>query len=157
MSILELGPGPGTFTIEAAKHTSTEGYVAAIDIQPSMVLRLRNRLRKESIINVEPIVGSALNLPLKDRVFDRIFMLAVFGELPDKEKALNEANRVLKDRGLLAVREFSPDPNRPRRKTVINWCSKTGFKLVKEYGGFLHYLLMFEKAENNCKGIVSPR
>ena len=54
-------------------------------------------------------------------------MIAVFGELPNKEKALNETRRVLKDEGLLAVGEFLPDPNSPRKRTVISWCKENRF------------------------------
>ena len=34
--VLEIGPGSGTFTFEAARHASIEGCVIAVDIQPSM-------------------------------------------------------------------------------------------------------------------------
>ena len=43
---------------------------------------------------------------------------------PDKKKALIEFKRVLKDDGLLAIAEFLPDPDYPRRKTVTDWCKE---------------------------------
>ncbi|WFO76063.1 methyltransferase domain-containing protein [Desulfurococcaceae archaeon MEX13E-LK6-19] len=145
MLALEIGPGPGTFTIEAAKRAGSNGRIVAIDIEPIMIFKLRDKLRRNNIFNVEPIVGSALDLPFRERVFDRVFMVAVFGELPNKEKALLEIKRVIKDEGLLAIGEFLPDPDCPRRKTVIKWCAKTGFRLVNKYGHLLHYLLIFRK------------
>ena len=74
-------------------------------------------------------------------------MIAVFGELLNKEKALNEVRR---DDGLLVIGEFLPDPDYPRKKTVIRWCEKTDFKLTKDYGFFLHYLLIFKKQPHTC-------
>jgi len=83
---------------------------------------------------LDPVVGSALDLPLRNKVFDKAFMIAVFGELPNKKRTLNEIRRILKDEGLLAIGEFLPDPDYPRKKTVINWCEQAGFKLVNKYG-----------------------
>ncbi len=72
--------------------------------------------------------------------------MAVLAEIPDRNKALLEIKRVLKDNGLLAIGEFLPDPDYPFRKTVIHWCKDAGFELVSEYGGVLHYVLTFKKA-----------
>ncbi|MEM2896590.1 MAG: class I SAM-dependent methyltransferase [Candidatus Bathyarchaeia archaeon] len=145
MCVLEIGPGPGTFTIEAAKRVGEKGKVFAIDIQPTVITKLNSRLRKEKIANVMTKVASAYELPFQDKTFDRAFMIAVLGEVPDKKRVLLQIKRVLKDNGLLAIGEFLPDPDYPRRKTVIHWCEDAGFKLVRGYGGILHYVLTFKK------------
>ena len=145
MRVLEIGPGSGTFTIEAARRVGARGKVFAVDIQPAMISRLNSRLQKEEIENVETKVASAYELPHPNGIFDRVFMIAVLAEIPDRNKALLEIKRVLKDDGLLAIGEILPDPDYPRRKTVIRWCKDAGFELVREFGGTLHYLLTFEK------------
>lgn len=145
MHVLEIGPGSGTFTIEAAKRVREKGKVFAIDIQPSVISKLHSRLQKEKIANVITKVASAYELPFQDKTFDRVFMIAVLGEVPDKKKALLQIKRVLKDNGLLAIGEFLPDPDYPRRKTVIRWYENADFELVREYGGVLHYVLTFKK------------
>jgi len=75
-------------------------------------------------------------------------MITVLAEIPDREKALLEFKRALKDHGILAVGEFLFDPDYPRRKTVIRWCEKTNFQIVNEYGNILHYVLTFKKKQN---------
>jgi len=146
MCILEIGPGPGTFTIEAAKRVGEKGKVFAVDIQPTVISKLNSRLQRDKIANVTTKVASAYELPFSNNTFDRVYMIAVLAEIPDKKKALLEIKRVLKDNGLLAIGEFLPDPDYPRRKTVINWCKDTGFELVRGYGGVLHYVLTFKKS-----------
>jgi ubiquinone/menaquinone biosynthesis C-methylase UbiE len=146
MYILEIGPGPGTFTIEAAKRAGEKGNVLAVDIQPTVISKLKNRLQKDKITNVTATVASAYELSFSSNSFDRVFMIAVLAEIPDRKKALLECKRVLKDNGLLAIGEFLPDPDFPRRKTVIRWCKHAGFELVSEYGGALHYVLTFKKS-----------
>ncbi len=145
MVILEIGPGSGTFTFEVAEQVGDDGRIYAIDIQESIVKALGEKVEEMRIDNVDIKQASAYELPFSDRHFDRVFMLTVLGEIPDKRKALSELKRVLKDDGLLAIGEFLPDPDYPRRKTVIGWCQESGFVLSKEYGNWLHYLLTFKK------------
>ena len=147
MSILEIGPGPGTFTFAVARRVGEAGCVYAIDIQDSIVNVLREKVEMRGISNISVRQASAYTLPFSNQYFDRIYMVAVLGEVPDKQRALSEFKRVLKDDGLLAIGEFLPDPDYPRRKTVTTWCQESGFILVKQHGNFLHYLLLFKKQE----------
>jgi len=146
MQVLEIGPGPGTFTIEAAKHVGEKGKVFALDIQPTVISRLNNRLQRDKIANVVTKVASAYELSFSHNTFDRVFMIAVLAEIPNKKKALLEIKRVLKHGGLLAVGELLWDPDYPRRKTVLRWCKDAGFESVSGYGGVLHYVLTFRKS-----------
>jgi len=146
MKVLEVGPGPGTFTIAAARRVGVQGEVFVIDIQPRIISRLDRRLQREEISNATTKVASADNLPLADNTFDRVFMVAVLGEIPDKYKALSEARRVLKDDGLVAIGEVLIDPDYPRQKSVIRWCRDAGLQLVSVNDGFMQYVLTFKKA-----------
>lgn len=148
MQVLELGPGSGIFTVEASRLAGETGRVFAVDIQPGVISKLNGRLRREGVTNVVGKVASAYELPLPSRSIDRAFMITVLPEVPDPRKALVEIRRVLKDDGLLAIGEFLPDPDYPRRRTVVRWCRDAGFDLVEGYGGVLHYLLVFELSQN---------
>ena len=146
MCVLEIGPGPGTFTIEAAKHSGKKGKVFAVDIQTSLIAKLNSRLKKEKILNVMAIIASAYHLPFTNNIFDRIFMITVLAEIPDRKKALLEIKRVLKDDGILAIGELLLDPDYPRRKTVTKWCKNADFNPINKHGNILHYVLTFKKA-----------
>lgn len=132
------GLRPRNVTIEAAGRTRLSSRLLAVDIEPTAILKLNDNLKRKGISNVDPRVASIHNLPFPSNAFDRTFTIAVMGELPDKVKALIEIKRVLTDDELLAIGEFLPDPDYPRRKTVISWCGKADFKLMKECGGILH-------------------
>ena len=143
MHVLEIGPGPGTFTLEASKQVGEKGELSTVDIQPIVAKILDRRLRGNGITHVKTNVARADQLPFPDKTFDRVFMIAVMGEFPDKTRALVEIKRVLKDDGLLAIGEFLPDLDYPLKRTVIRWCKDAGLKLVNTYGGVLHYVLTF--------------
>lgn len=146
MRVLEVGPGPGTFTVEAARRVGASGKLFALDIQPAILTRLLDRLERQGVTNVVPEVASAEHLPFADSSFDRLFLVTVLAEFPDKVRALREFARVLKDDGVLAVGELVLDPDYPRRKNVTRWCRDAGFEPLDDYGNVLHYVLTFRSA-----------
>jgi ubiquinone/menaquinone biosynthesis C-methylase UbiE len=145
MRLLEVGPGPGTFTFAAARSVGEAGRVYAIDIQESIVSGLNKKIGRQGVGNITAELASAYELPYPDGYFERVYMVAVLGEIPDKQRALGEFRRVLKDDGYLAIGEFLPDPDYSRKSTVTRWCGEAGFDLADDFGNIMHYLLLFRK------------
>jgi ubiquinone/menaquinone biosynthesis C-methylase UbiE len=146
MILLEIGPGPGTFTFAAARKVGEAGRVFAIDIQDPIISLLNNKIEERDVSNIYAEQASAYELPYQDKYFDRVYMVTVLGEIPDKQRALAEFRRVLKDGGCLAVGEIILDPDYPRRSTVTALCQEAGFELSETYGNIMHYLLLFSIA-----------
>lgn len=145
MQVLEVGPGSGTFTLEAARRLDPGGKLYAVDIQPEVVARLDAKLKMCGVANVVVRVASAYQLPFPDDTFDGVFMVAVLAEIPDRGRGLREIRRVLKEDGVLAIGEFVLDPDYPRQKTVIGWCEQEGFRLLDAKGGFTNYVVRFRR------------
>jgi ubiquinone/menaquinone biosynthesis C-methylase UbiE len=143
--VLELGPGPGIYTVEAARHAGPEGRLITVDIQPEMIARVTERIQACGLEYVEPIVADACSLPLHDESIDRAFMSGVLGEIPDMERALTELRRVLKPEGVLSVTELFIDPNYTLAKTRIRQIEAVGFKMKQRSGSFFCYTLSFHK------------
>ena len=94
--VLELGPGPGAFTVDAARRTGPEGRIIAVDIQPEMIARVEEQVQEANLTNVETHVASAYELPLESERIDRAFLVTVLPEVPDQDRALAELWRVIK-------------------------------------------------------------
>ena len=90
---LELGPGPGYFSIEASRMIGPTGRLLCLDIQPGMAVILRERLRAEGS-DGQLVVGDAIQLPLAGGSVDKAFLVAMLGEIPDRPAALAELRRV---------------------------------------------------------------
>lgn len=146
MRVLEIGPGNGTYTIEASKRVGPEGEIFAIDIEPKIIERLKRRLAKKKITNTHPRVANVYDLPFESESFDLVFMITVINELPDIPRALLEFKRVLKSSGKLALSELLFDPDYPLSSKLIKKVQSDGFQLVAKKGNFLFYTLVFEKA-----------
>jgi len=143
--VLELGPGPGAFTVSAAQRTEPGGCLVAVDIQPAMIAAVERRVRQAGLTNVETRVASAHELPLDDKSADRAFLVTVLGEIPDRQRALAELHRVLKPDGILSITEQFMDPDYPLTKTVIRWAAEAGFELAERYGNWWTYTLNFRR------------
>jgi ubiquinone/menaquinone biosynthesis C-methylase UbiE len=143
--VLELGPGPGIFTVETARRVGPEGRLVAVDIQPEMIAQVQKRVREAGLANVETQVSDAYHLPLDDESVDRAFLVTVLPEIPDRQRALAELRRVLKPDGVLSITEEFLDPDYPLARTTIRWAEKAGFELGERYGNWWVYTLNFRK------------
>ncbi len=146
MKVLELGPGGGFLTIEAARMVGDGGIVYCLDIQPEMIEILKKKARRLGIDDkINAAVGDAANLPYLPNSFDLVFMVAVLGEISCQEKALSEIWRVLKEGGILSITELLPDPDYMMLRTVKRLCKSIGFEYVDAKGNFFCYTANFTK------------
>ena len=145
MTLLEVGPGNGTYTVAAARRVGDKGRVVTIDIEPKMIERVERRAQAEGIMNIEARVANVYDLPFEDGTFDVVYMIAVIGEIPAPEKAMKEFYRVLSPSGTLVFSELFSDPDYPRAQTLIRKANATSFRLKNKIGNFFYYTLIFEK------------
>jgi ubiquinone/menaquinone biosynthesis C-methylase UbiE len=143
--VLELGPGPGAFTIEAARRTEPGGRLLAVDIQPKMIAALEHKVRASKLTNIETHVADAFHVPVDNGSIDRAFLVTVLPEIPDRKRALEELRRVLKPGGVLSITEEFLDPDYPLARTTIRWAEEAGFDLEERLGNWWIYTLNFRK------------
>ena len=93
--ILDLGCGTGLF-LSAYEHAGGTGV--GLDISRGMLQKARTRCKM-----CEVIVGNAEILPFADETFDGISSLLAFSYVPSPERLLDEAWRVLRPGGSLAI------------------------------------------------------
>lgn len=146
MTVLEVGPGNGTYTVATARRVGDNGKVITIDIEPKMIERVKKRAQMEGIRNIEARVADVYELPFEEGFFDVVYMIAVIGEIPAPERAMREFHRVLLPVGTLVFSELLPDPDYPRAKTLVRKANTAGFQLKKKVGNFFYYTLIFEKS-----------
>ena len=142
-TVLELGPGPGYFTPEAASMVGTTGRVVCLDLQPGMLALLQNRLREQRVTNAFPVAGDATRLPLASGSVSAAFLIAVLGEIPDRPTALAELRRVLRPGGTLSFLETLTDPDYVFIDTLKDLCRAYGFELIEHRRQLWGYTMTF--------------
>ena len=143
-TVLEIGPGPGYFSVNAAKALKN-GKLVLLDIQQKMLDFAKIRLNKRRIENVEYIVCNGINFDLENESFDRVFMVAVIGEIENKENYLREIHRILKNDGLLSISELAGDPDKLSIDELRSLVSANGFKESRFFGSKFNYTMNFKK------------
>lgn len=108
--VLELGPGPGFFSVDFARRL-TNGQLVLIDLQDGMLRRARARLGRAGAANASLLQGNAARLPCRDGAFDVAFLVAVLGEVTDPEACVSGLARVIRPRGTLSISEQWSDPD----------------------------------------------
>ncbi|MBS3813858.1 class I SAM-dependent methyltransferase [Candidatus Bipolaricaulota bacterium] len=102
--VLEIGCGPGFFTVPAGEIVGTKGSVNAIDINSIAIQHVREKVSKGPVRNIEVSRVDAADTEFSDEKFDLVF---VFGLARSKGSTLGEiwreAFRVLKADGILSV------------------------------------------------------
>lgn len=146
--LLEIGPGTGYYTLDIAPLLRPEGTLEILDLQPGFLDETMRRAAARGIENVVPTQGDAQALPYEDGRFDAVYLVAVLGEVPDKDAAIREIRRVLKPGGRLVVGEGLPDPHMVSFDDLLSRAIPAGLRFEHRGGGRFGYLASLRVPES---------
>jgi arsenite methyltransferase len=140
-TVLDLGSGGGIDVLLSAKRVGPTGKAYGLDMTDEMLALARENARKAGARNVEFLKGEIESIPLPSDSVDVIISNCVINLSTDKQRALNEAFRVLKSGGRLAVSDVvirGPLPE-PVRQSMELWVGCVAGALTEDqYIGHLH-------------------
>jgi ubiquinone/menaquinone biosynthesis C-methylase UbiE len=133
--VVEVGCGPGFFTIPAAKMVGAEGLVYAIDINPRAIERVKAKMRKNGIENVKPILANAADTEIPDGSVDVAFVFGLRYIAGGLNTLVSEMYRILKPGGLLSFEKTTGSEDR-----LIEELEKAGFMKTAKTGRILIFV-----------------
>jgi len=137
-TIMDVGAEAGRFSLLTS---NSEATIIGIDIESYGLKRLK---RKAKDINV--IQADARKIPIKEGVFDAIFMIEVLDYMTELGEALTECHRTLKSNAPLflsfgnksslksQLRELRGKAYRHSYNRVMQCLSKIGFVVIRKMG-----------------------
>jgi ubiquinone/menaquinone biosynthesis C-methylase UbiE len=105
MKVLDVGCGPGFFSVELAKMVGAGGKVYSVDLQEGMLQKLRDKIYGtplEKIIRLIKCEQDEIIIPEK---MDFILALYMVHEVPDKDKLFATLKNILNENGQLLIVE----------------------------------------------------
>lgn len=152
--VADIGAGTGYFTFRMAREVP-EGKVYAVDVQPEMLDRIRARIAKDKIRNVEPVHSSIASPRLPSNTIDLMLLVDAYHEFALPREMGQAMLWSLKPGGRLALVEYrGEDPNVPIKelhKMTVAQARKeleaVGFRWVSTNSTTLpwQHLMIFEK------------
>ncbi len=148
MHVLDVGCGPGRLSIPAALRVGNDGRVVALDLQQGMLDRVRDKAEAAGVGNIEIVRAAAGDHVLGQQEYDRVLLVTVLGEIPDRPAAMRDVFEALKPGGLLTVTEVIFDPHFQRRSTVLRLAGEAGFCPKAVHGNSIAYTMILERPTN---------
>jgi len=105
-TVLDLGCGPGFFTIEIAQLLNNSGKVIAADLQEGMLDKVRQKIKGTALekkITLHKCQVESIDLCEK---VDFVLAFYMVHEVPNQEKLFKELNSILKPKGQLFIIEL---------------------------------------------------
>jgi ubiquinone/menaquinone biosynthesis C-methylase UbiE len=136
--VADIGAGSGYYTFRMAKFVAPKGKVLAVDIQKEMLDIIRDRMKKDKVENVEPILGAEADPKLKDESVDMVLLVDVYHEFAQPYEMTEKMVKALKPGGRLVFVEFRLEDEKVPIKLVHKMTEKQVIKEMSEFKQLKH-------------------
>ena len=137
MVVLDVGCGPGFFTVEMAKMVGDHGKVIAVDVQRGMLDRLRKKIRGtelEKRIVLHKCEEDHIGVTEK---VDLVLAFFMVHEVPDQERFLREIGLILRPDGIFIIAEPKVHVSRGAFQDTIDNLIRLGFEHGRSMNVFI--------------------
>lgn len=102
-SVLEVGCGPGFFTIPAGRMVGDKGEVVSIDVNPVAVAHVKQKAEEENLKNIRVMEANASATGLPAESFDLVFVFGLGHAAGGIDPIWKEMYRLLRPGGMLSI------------------------------------------------------
>lgn len=146
MTALDLGCGPGFFSVEMARLVGTTGRVIACDLQEGMLQKLGAKIKGsnlEEIISLHKCPEGRIGV---SEPIDFVLAFYMLHEVPDQEKYFRELYSLLKSTGRFLAVEPPFHVSKSEFSEMVKKAIAAGFAAMESPRVFLGRTAVFKKA-----------
>ncbi len=147
MTVLDIGCGPGFFSIDMAQLVGKSGRVIATDLQEGMLQKLREKIQGTALEERITLHKCEENKIGVSENVDFVLVFYMFHEVPNQEEFLNEIGSTLKPNGQVLIVEPPFHVSKPTFEEIIRKARNAGFTLIERPKVFLSKTAVLKKGE----------
>jgi ubiquinone/menaquinone biosynthesis C-methylase UbiE len=141
-TVVDIGCGPGLFSIGMAKLVGERGSVISVDIQDKMLERLKQKIERLGLTNIKIHKATPDRIGISEKV-DFALAFYMVHEVPDKTKFFSEVVSILNPKSKFLVVEPKLHVSASAFRDTIKMAS-SGLKPVSEPKIRLSRAVVFE-------------
>ncbi|MBP1665599.1 MAG: Methyltransferase type 11 [Bacteroidetes bacterium] len=148
MTVLDLGCGPGFFTIEMAKLVGETGRVIAADLQQGMLDKVAGKIRGtdlEQRIELHKCQDDMIGISKK---VDFVMAFWMVHEVPDQQRLFEELKSVMNPGGRIWIIEPRIHVTEKSFKMMISRLESTGLEIIERPGIWLSRSVLLTAGTN---------
>jgi ubiquinone/menaquinone biosynthesis C-methylase UbiE len=126
--VIDYGCGPARYIKNASNVVGDGGKVFAVDIHPLAIKKVKAKIKKFNLLNVEAVLAEGYYTPIADETADVIYALDMFHMIRQPKPFLTELNRLIKQDGIIIIE----DGHQPRSDTIQKIQDAGVMKIVQE-------------------------
>ena len=131
MTVLDVGCGPGFFSIDMAQMVGKSGRVIASDLQEGMLQKVREKIKGTELEERVTLHKCEENkIGVSERV-DFVLLFYMIHEVPNKEDFFNEIGTILKQNGQVLIVEPPFHVSKLAFEETVNKARDIGFEDIK--------------------------
>lgn len=131
MTVLDLGCGPGFFSLEIAKMLDNSGKVIAADLQTGMLEKIKQKIKDtvlEQRIELHKCQEDIIGITKK---VDFVLAFYMIHEVPNHEKLFSELISILKSNGRLLIIEPKFHVTKKDFEIMVGKLKNSGFEIIE--------------------------
>jgi ubiquinone/menaquinone biosynthesis C-methylase UbiE len=133
MNVADIGAGSGYHSRLISKQIG-KGNVFAVDVEPAMLVYLKQRIDQENLSNITPVLGTSTSVSLPNESVDMMLLVDVYHEFSHPYEMGQSMFNALKSHGKLVLVEFRAEDESVPIKTIHKMSEAQAVKELKAVG-----------------------
>ena len=152
MTVLDIGCGPGFFSVDLARMVGESGHVIASDLQEGMLQKLRKKIQGTELEKRVILHKCEENEIGVSEDVDFVLAFYVVHEVPDQEKLFNEIKSILKPNGKVFIVEPPFHVSKAAFEETVRIAQNAGLRPVERPNVVLSKTVILKRSETKgCK------